>query len=123
MASKQQIVRNLSILAITYPSFKFSPAELEILTGVWCEVMQGVSDEDFCKACLEHVRESKFFPSPAEVLERVKLLRRALTSVFEPEPVAVNWEKHMNNTSLLYRIFVLNDSAAKEEWGKRRVMQ
>lgn len=44
-----------------------SPAQLKVMQGVWNEAMDDLADDTFMAACTRHVRQSPYFPCPADI--------------------------------------------------------
>ena len=42
--------------------------ELRALVGTWFELCTDINDAEFIAACMAHMRKSRFFPCPADVL-------------------------------------------------------
>lgn len=42
--------------------------ELRALVGTWAELCTDISDAEFIAACMAHMRKSRFFPCPADIL-------------------------------------------------------
>jgi len=62
--------------------------ELRALVGTWAELCTDISDAEFIAACMSHMRKSRFFPCPADVLREYaeRPVRNALPALpEEPE--------------------------------------
>ena len=42
--------------------------ELRALVGTWAELCTDISNAEFITACMAHMRKSRFFPCPADIL-------------------------------------------------------
>jgi hypothetical protein len=67
MATIQQITVELGKMALLYRQ-QMSPEELRLLVESWEEICRDLPDGDFIDACKAHLRESKFFPCPADIV-------------------------------------------------------
>ena len=73
MATTQRIVLELGKMALLYRQ-QMSPQELQVLAPSWAELCLDLSDNDFIAACKAHLRSSKFFPCPADILTAAESL-------------------------------------------------
>ena len=66
------LARELAKLMIYYPHPPRSPEEAEVLTKMWAEDLECVTDKEFAAAISKVRRRSRFFPNPAEIIEQVR---------------------------------------------------
>lgn len=68
MATRQRISAELGRMAIAYRQPIDGKDEFPLLVETWADLCGGIPDEDFTAACKLHMRRSKFFPCPADVI-------------------------------------------------------
>ena len=88
MASIQVIATELGRASLLYRQ-AMGEEELKALAYSWAELFQEVNDADFVAAVKIHTRESKFFPTPADVLEAKDRVRPNRPPVLELEEMSV----------------------------------
>ena len=62
------IQREVAKLSIAYPYPERGDAELEVLTDMWVEDFEGMSDGEFVERVKAHRRRSRFFPTSHDLL-------------------------------------------------------
>lgn len=73
MIDRKDIVKTITLLKVTFPnSLKdLSEEELKIMIDVWYEDFKDTTKEDFTKAINEIRYTNKFFPSVADIKEKI----------------------------------------------------
>ena len=73
MINKKDIVDILTLLKMTYPGAlkDLQEDELKMMVEIWCEDFKNTPKEDFNKAIQEIRYTSKFFPSIADIKEKL----------------------------------------------------
>lgn len=66
-ASREGCRRAITKLALAYPSAKVSDAEAEARLELFADALSDVPGDVLGNACMAILRESRFFPSPAEI--------------------------------------------------------
>ena len=69
MASPQRVATELARMAMLYRHPLDTEKELPQMVMAWSELCHDITDEQFIAACKAHLRESKFFPCPADILK------------------------------------------------------
>lgn len=85
------IAQELLKLSANYPNPKTND-ELHILSEMWLEDLSHISEEIFLKATQNHRRQSRFFPTLADILECYQEVVRNT-----PRPIALE-EPHIELT-------------------------
>jgi hypothetical protein len=75
-ASRQGCRRAIAKLAMAYPSAKVSDIEAEARLEIYADALDDVPGDVLAAACAAALRESRFFPTPAEIRERCGMLAR-----------------------------------------------
>lgn len=68
MATIQRITTELARMSMLYRQ-QMSHEELQAIALAWAELCHDLTDDAFIAACKAHLRESKFFPCPADILK------------------------------------------------------
>ena len=74
MATDLQIKAQLGKLSTVY-RHPLDEDEFALIADVWAEVLCAVSDRHMHEAALAHMRTSRFFPAPADIMRHVEALR------------------------------------------------
>lgn len=85
------IAQELLKLSANYPNPKTND-ELQILSGIWLEDFSHISEEIFLETIKLHRRQSKYFPTVADILECYREVVRNI-----PKPIALE-EPHIGLT-------------------------
>ena len=72
MTTKKHTAELLTDLYAAYPSTRFKPAEEEALPRVWLTALTGQDPAAVKRALAEHIRTSRFWPSPAEIIALIR---------------------------------------------------
>lgn len=90
MISKKDIIDTITLLKMSYPGAlkEYGENELKMLIEVWFRDFQNVDKESFVKAIEEHRSTAKFFPSVADIKE--KLAKQSMRDFPEAED---EWEE------------------------------
>ena len=78
MATLQILAMELGKTFVLYRQPKPDRAEFEVLVRTWADVLEGVSDAEFQAGIRAVMRESRFFPVPADVMRAVEAARRSI---------------------------------------------
>jgi len=71
---KSTISKCFTMFKLTYPNGLQGYGEEEIyaLVNIWYEQFKRISDEEFSKACSEHLKTGKFFPTIADIFQIIE---------------------------------------------------
>lgn len=69
-ASREGCRRSITKLALAYPAARVSDAEAEARLELYADALADVPGDVLGQACAAVLRESRFFPAPAEIRER-----------------------------------------------------
>lgn len=78
MAALQILAMELGKTFILYRQPTPDKAEFEVLVRMWADMLDGVSDAEFQAGIRAVMRESRFFPVPADVMRAVETARRSV---------------------------------------------
>lgn len=106
MKDKRCLARIISSMVLTYHR-DLDEECMKSVCRAWWAALEDVSDEEFEAACKAHMQENRFFPSPADIRERILAKRRPVVYAELPVPERViseqqRWSKI--NTELLKRL-------------------
>lgn len=78
----------LKRLSFAYPNSPKLDDELVILADLWVEDLGHLPEQDFLEAIRRHRKQSRFFPTPSELLEHYRWIveERARNRLALPEP-------------------------------------
>ena len=114
MATIQRITTELARMAMLYRQ-QMSQEELQAMTLAWTELCDYLSDDQFIAACKSHLRESKFFPCPADILKAHEdALPAYPTMTALPEATNSPEERHRSAVSAAMCFRGLSDPRARE---------
>jgi hypothetical protein len=71
-----------------------SHEELQAISMAWAELCDSLSDEQFIAACKTHLRESRFFPCPADILTAHENTPPQYPAIAIPEHTSSPEEQH-----------------------------
>lgn len=97
-----------------------------MLSRSWEELCDELSDEEFVVACKSHMRESRFFPCPADVIRahRLEEARRRPVTAAPLEPGPSPQERHRSAICAAVCALSLANPKARRfftipDWGER----
>lgn len=114
MATMQRITTELARMAMLYRQ-QMSQEELRAMAMAWTELCDSISDEQFIEACKVHLRHSRFFPCPADILkahEEAIPPYSAMTAL--PEVTHSPEEQHRSAVNAAMCFMGLNNPEARE---------
>ena len=86
-------------MAVVYRQ-QVSQDELQVLAMAWIELCEKLTDEQFIAACKAHMRESRFFPCPADILTAHEEAPPPPLPAFElPKHTSSPEERHRSNVT------------------------
>lgn len=83
--------------------------ELPQMVAAWNELCRDIPDEDFIAACKRHLRRSRFFPCPADIIAAAEECRPVRAVWSPPEPP----ERKTPGIGLIYRDALRGDMDAR----------
>lgn len=100
--------------------------KLEATAGIWTDALMEYAgapnfDEAFDRALLEHVKDSKYFPTPAEVIAIMKHWLRKERPVDLPEPASQARRTHNAQVAEAIRLAIRRNRTERVEGLKRLV--
>ena len=122
MATIQQITVELTEMAIIYQR-PLSPQELQVLVTAWTGLCFDLTDAEFVAACKAYSRKSRYFPTPADILDAHKSAENPYQghTLALPEQAYTVEDFRMSEISSAMCLLALRDPAAKrffelEDW-------
>ena len=115
MATKARIATELARMALVYRQ-PLSETELAALTNTWADLFDDVPDPELVDACKAHLRESSFFPCPADIfraLENLPHSRAEQPALFEAETDREEDRRRAAVSAAMCRL-AMRDDRAKE---------
>lgn len=76
MPEQAVILAQVEILSKVYQR-QIPQAELEAIAHVWAHDLSGMENDDFSNAVQEHRKTSRYWPSPADILQAMKRVTAA----------------------------------------------
>ena len=86
-ATPEQIIRELAILDVVFPSQALAPEERSLRYQIYCLDLAELTEEELVDACacIRKDASVKFFPSPGQILDNVKY-RRIYRKLYGDDP-------------------------------------
>lgn len=79
-ATPEQIIRELVLLDIVFPSQALAPEERSLRYQIYCRDLADLTEEELVEACQAYRKSTsaRFFPTPGQILNELPLHIRAL---------------------------------------------